>query len=232
MPFITPARADHLMRWVMLAIAQFVVLTLLAMLFYAGGNQLDAAAPGYSFTRNFFSSLGLTVAYGQPNTLSASLFFIAMTGAGLGLIAFALGFPACVSSTPLSKWAAWLGSAVAILSGACFIGVALTPANLDRPRHLFFVYWAFQLFPAAVLFYVTAILLDKNYPNRHALLFAVFGAALVGYVWLINAGPNIDTLKGLMIQAVGQKIIAYFSLITVFHQARIARTMLPPQKEP
>ncbi len=220
---MTPERADALMRWVMILIAQFVTLTTLAMLAYSGGNDLDPAAPGYSFSHNFFSALGLTAAYGRQNPVSAGLFMIALAGGGLGLVLFTLAFPSFFAGSFIARWASRIGSGIGMVSGLFFIGVAFTPANLAPAQHVFFVMWAFQLFPFAVIFYILAILRQPDYPNRHALLFAVFAAALFGYVWLLNHGPGTGTPEGLVIQAVGQKIIAYFSLSTVFYQAWIAR---------
>ena len=223
---MTNERADNLMRWVMIFVAQFIVLTLIAMFFYAGGHQADPAATGYSFTRNFFSSLGLTEAFGKPNIASAALFFIAMAGAGLGLILFTLAFPSFCQESFLARWTSRIGSGIGIISGIFFIGVAFTPANLLPVQHRLFVLWGFQLFPLAVLFYIVAILREDDYPNKYAILFAVFAFALVGYIWLLRAGPGTDTEAGLIIQVVGQKIIAYFSLITIYYQAWVARGLL------
>jgi hypothetical protein len=222
---MTPERVEKTMRWVMILIAQFLVLTFLAMPLYSGGNDLDPTAPGYSFSRNFFSTLGLTVAYGRPNTASAVLFFIAMAGGGLGLALFTLAFPSFFQDSFIARWASRIGSLFGIVSGLFFIGVAFTPANLATNLHIFFVMWAFQLFPIGVIFYIVAILRQQDYPNRHAILFGLFAVALFGYVWLLNNGPGTGTASGLVIQAVGQKAIAYLSLPTIFYQAWVTRKM-------
>jgi len=228
---VTNQKSDNLMRWVMIFVAQFVTLTFIAMFFYAGGHEADPGAAGYSFTRNFFSSLGVTVAYGKPNTIAAVLFFIAMSGGGLGLILFTLAFPSFCKESFIARWTSRIGSAIGIVSGLFFIGVAFTPANLLPIQHRFFVLWAFQLFPLAVVFYIIAILREEDYPNKYAILFGVFAAALVGYIWLLRAGPDTDTEAGLVIQAVGQKFIAYFTLITIYYQAWVARRLLAAREK-
>ena len=43
---------------VMVGCIQFVVLTVIAMVFYPGGTHGDPTTKGYSFFRNFFSDLG------------------------------------------------------------------------------------------------------------------------------------------------------------------------------
>jgi hypothetical protein len=55
----------------------FVILTLLAMLTYAGGSMDNHSYPGYSFTHSFLRNLGmLTALSGKPNWTSAILFII------------------------------------------------------------------------------------------------------------------------------------------------------------
>ena len=79
------------------ASAQFVVLTVAAMLAYPGGNAQDPRAAGYSFFENFFSDLGQTwVRYGNlrtPNPVSFPLFVVALVTVGLAI-----------------AWAAWPGT--------------------------------------------------------------------------------------------------------------------------
>ncbi len=220
------AQTDRLLKLVLAAILQFLALTLIAMLVYAGGNELDPSAQGYAFTRNFFSSLGRTVAYGQPNTASAALFFAAALGAGTGLLVFFLAYPRFFTGQLSCRIWSLLGSVFGIGAAAAFIGIAFTPADLARPLHVRFVLWAFRLLPVAVACYTFAILQHSLYPSRYAAIFAAFAALLVAYVWLLTAGPDIDTPEGLVIQAVGQKVVVYASLASVFLQAQAARRLL------
>ena len=70
-------------------VIQFIILTVIAMLIYPGGTQTDPSSEGYSFWRNFFSELGMTVTEsGASNPIGAVLFFAALTGAGMALILF------------------------------------------------------------------------------------------------------------------------------------------------
>lgn len=205
---------------VVAACVQFVVLTAVAMLFYPGGTHTDPTTSGYSFFRNFFSDLGLTRTHGGwPNTVSATLFFIALTLAGSGLVLFFVAFPRFFAGSPLSKALSWLGSAFGVIAGLCFVGVAFTPANLYLSAHGQFVLRAFQAFPLAVIFYVAAILCQRNYPRRYALVFAVFAVLLIAYLLLLTRGPSSRTPAGLVIQATGQKVIVYASVISILIQS-------------
>ena len=206
---------------------QFVVLTLVAMLFYPGGTITDPATRGYSFFTNFFSELGLTRTHsGGPNTISFILFFVASTLAGAGLALFFVAFRSFFVQSTASKVLSAIGSLFGVISGICFIGVAWAPANLQPALHGQFVMWAFQAFPVAVILYAVAILLHKSYPKRFAAVFLAFAALLVLYVVLMMRGPGFATPQGLMIQATGQKAIVYASIVTTFIQSLGARKQL------
>ncbi|MDM7999349.1 MAG: hypothetical protein QUS33_04945 [Dehalococcoidia bacterium] len=198
----------------------FVILTAIAMLFYPGGTTADPDAPRYLFHQNFFSDLGLTVAKsGESNTISAVLFTAALSLAGgvlaLFFTAFAQFFGGSFWSSPASR----LGAVAGVISGICFVGIAATPANLHGWAHGVFVDWAFRMFLLAALLYTGAILTDRRYPKRMAIVFAAFAILLAAYVVLITVGPSTETESGLTIQATGQKIIVYAAIVAIFIQA-------------
>lgn len=202
-------------RLIMAGCAQFVLLTLLAMLVYAGGNAENPDAPGYQFFRNFFSDLGLTIAYnGEANTASFLLFTIALSLAGLSLIVFFILMPRFFKQDKMALALTWLGSLAGLVAGACFIGVAFTPANLLLQAHVNFVFGAFGSYFVAVLFYVAAMFKLPTFARVYQLVLLAFAFILGGYVWLLFNGP-----ENLTIQVAGQKIIAYASITTVFIQA-------------
>ena len=212
---------------------QFGVLTILAMLFYAGGNNAEPTRPGYAFFANFFSDLGLTVAYsGRANTFSMILFATALTLAGLGLIIFFVAWPRWIANRLPAQLIAYLGSFFGIGAGLSYIGVAFTPANLLREAHINFVYAAFVSFFLGVLCYLVAILLTPGYRRGYAAVLGVFALLLAGYIWLLFNGPNTNTVQGLTIQVTGQKVIAYASITTLFIVALGANRMIVPATSP
>ncbi len=223
-------RADSSRRRAFLAVVigcvQFVLLTVVAMWFYPGGTIIDPTISGYSFFGNFFSELGLTqTRAGQPNTVSAMLFVIALTLAGAGLGLFFVAFRAFFTQSLSGKVLSAIGSLFGVISGLCFVGVAFTPANVYGRAHGQFVFWAFEAFPIAVILYAIAILRDRQYPKRFALVFIAFAVLLVLYLLLMMKGPGISSPTGVIIQATGQKIIVYASIVTVFIQALGARKL-------
>lgn len=208
----------------------FVALTALAMLVYPGGTATDPTTRGYSFFTNFFSDLGRTQARnGQPNTLAAALFFVALNGAGAALIAFALAFARFFTRTRWDRALALLGALAGVVAGACFIGVAFTPANLASALHNQFVFGAFEAFTVAALAYFVALARAPDYPQRFAAVFGAFTLLLLLYLGLLFFGPHPRTAEGLLIQATGQKIIVYASIVSVLIQALGARSQLARQ---
>ncbi len=198
----------------------FILLTLLAMLTYAGGAVDNHANQGYSFSHDFLSNLGmLTALSGKPNWISAVLFFISLAAAGACLVVFFILFPRFFQSTRLQRILGLVGSIFGVLAGISFIGIAFTPADVARPAHVQFVMWAFRFFPLAVLCYVPVMFIDEHYPKLYAWVFAVFCLMLIGYYILLTNGPDFSSPQGLVIQAVGQKIIAYASIISIFIQS-------------
>ena len=207
-------------RWVMWGCGIFVVLTFITMLIYPGGTRFDPGASGYTFFQNFFSELGFTVTRGGlPNPIAAPLFFIALTMAGLGLVLFFVVSPQFFWRSRLLKMLSSFGSFFGIVSGLAYVGIALTPANLLPAPHREFVLLAFRAFLPAVLFYILAIVLHREYPNRFAGVYLIFAGLLAAYILLITRGPDIDTAQGVLIQATGQKIIVYAAIITILIQS-------------
>jgi len=224
---LTREKIRKLYLTIAIGCALFIVLTLIAMLTYAGGTVDNHAAKGYSFTHNFLSNLGMITALsGQTNWISAILFFISLAAAGACLVIFFILFRRFFQDTRLQRILSMAGSILGVLAGISFIGIAFSPADLVRPAHIQFVMWAFRLFPLAVLCYVPVMLLDKRYPQLYTWIFVVFCLMLIGYYLLLTNGPSYDSPDGLVIQVVGQKVIAYASIISIFIQSLGAYRLL------
>jgi hypothetical protein len=117
------------------------------------------------------------------------------------------------------------GLVVGLAAGICFVGVALTPANLVLEAHLAIMMWSFRAFTVAVICYTIAIFRQPDYPNVFGFIFVAFAVLLVLYVLLLIAGPPYDSPEGITIQAVGQKTIVYASVTSVFIQAYGAKKL-------
>ncbi|MCI0397052.1 MAG: hypothetical protein L0332_36060 [Chloroflexi bacterium] len=201
----------------MISAGLFVALTLLAMLVYPGGTYTDPAAARYQFFNNFFSDLGRTRAFdGEPNTVSLLLFSSALAMSGLGLVAFFLAMPFLFRRRRLHYGLAIAGSVFGVIAGLSYIGVALTPADQYGEAHSNFVFSAFGFFFVAVLFYIPAMFLDREYPRFYPAVFVAFALLLAAYLWLLFFGPRSE--GALTLQVTGQKIIAYAAIVAIMFQ--------------
>ena len=204
--------------------ALFVIASGVAMVLYPGGSFSDHATVGYTFSRNFFSDLGMFTAHGGASNLpSMLLFLVALSLCGVGLVLFFIAFPRRFAGAPLARNWSRAGSVCGVIVGLCFIGVAFTPADLLLDAHIAFVKAAFRAFPIAAACYAIAIFRSPSYPRAYGWVFVGFGVALVGYLLLLEFGPRITTDAGLAIQVGGQKVIAYGSIGCVLVQAIGAR---------
>ena len=207
-------------QFTIISAAQFVVVTVIAMLFYAGGTHSDPSAASYSFFRNFFSSLGLTVSpNGESNTISAILFFLALSLAGAGLVVYFIFVLQFFWSSALMKTLSVIGSIFGVFSGLCFIGVAFTPADVFLEAHGWFVVNTFRSFLIAVVPFIIVILLNRNYPNIYAIVYIIYALCLLGYILLMMYGPGYGTPNGEVVQATGQKLIVYAAIIAMLIQS-------------
>jgi hypothetical protein len=203
--------------------AQFFVLTILAMFVYPGGAKFDLDSRHYLFFQNFFSDLGATASYsGRDNLFSMALFIVALSTLGLGLIISAPLWKFAVPLDPVQPQrrspAAFAAQIFVVVSGLCYIGVAITPWNLFLPAHNACVKGAFSL----LLGFIVGLLALQLGKPKYKFYFAancVYLVLLLTYVYLLFAGPHLDTLRGLAIQVVAQKIIAYVSIVNLALQA-------------
>ncbi len=198
----------------------FVGLTTLARAVDPGGTLTNPTTVGDSVSDIFFSDLGRTLApQGQPNPIAAWLFTFSLASIGVVLIVFFILFPRFFTRTWADASLAWLGSLAGIAAGVCFIGIALTSANLDTDQTSPLIYWAFVILAAATALYLPVLSRDRRYPKRYALVLGVFAAILAVYLYLLFFGPHTKIFAGVTIQATSQKIIAYASVTSIFIQS-------------
>ena len=236
-PHVHPNRASSLrarptraaFSLALLACAAFVVLTALAMLFYPGGTALDDKSVGYHFWFNFFSDLGRTRARnGAANPVAAPMFKAALSAAGAALAIFHLGLARVLwASAPRRALPAdcalmALGASGA-LAGACFVGVALSPANLQPHFHAVYVVWAFRFFLLSSILSGAIVRKRPAFPRALVWLVGAFALLLFAYLLLIWRGPSPATELGLAVQATSQKIIVYAAVLCVAAQSWVMR---------
>lgn len=198
----------------------FIVLTLIAMVFYPGGTYLNHYAEGYSFWNNFFSDLGMVNTFlGGPKLISLTLFVVALTFVGLAFISLSYYMPVLMDRYEKSRIYIKTGSVFGFIAGIGYIGVAFTPWDILLTPHIIFVFVAFISFLLLAGFYTAGIFKNDDYPNIYAYLFLFFSVVLGAYIVLLFIGPAAEEEAGLVLQAAGQKIIVYLAIVIMSVQA-------------
>jgi hypothetical protein len=199
------------------AAAQFVVLTIVAMLVYPGGAKYDLGSDHYLFFQNFFSDLGATHTYsGKSNIASHVLFAIALGFVGLPLAWFSPAWKAVARRS--GERTGLVAQAVAVVAGLGFVGIAATPWNHVLDAHNLFVKLAFGF----LLVYIVCLLalqLRNGWPRPFVGVNVAHLAVLVAYVFVLFLGPGLNTKSGLEFQVAAQKVIVYASIANLGAQA-------------
>ena len=192
----------------------FVLFNITAMFLYPGGNLHDFEQIGYSFTRNFFSDLGLTISHSKvPNTFACILFNTSLIICGLTFSMLFYKIKDVFKYNLLSKLATFFG----VLGGLSYIGVALTPSNLLLDLHIFFAHSIFRFLFISSFLYSILIFKTESFENKYGYGFITFALMVFIYVLISELGPDPRTSpNALLLQAVSQKIIAIWILFSIY----------------
>ena len=194
----------------------FVLASIIAAYFYAGGNIHNPSQVGYSVTHNFLSDLGGFKSHsGKVNILSSLLFNISMIMFILVGVSF-LFVPMLFKENKTNYFLSILGSIFFFLGTVFFAGVGFTPYDLYLDMHVFFAINAFRfLIPASVLYFT--VLLRSSISNKYALAIIVLFLFTFFYVvyQIVSASP-LESLEKMVEQATLQKIIALINVVSIF----------------
>ena len=202
-------------KFPLLSIVTFVLLLLLAMQVYPGGTDKDPNTVGYIFSENYISDLGRTVTTsGASNLLSFSFFILAFA---IMACAFFLYFYGTYSFYK-KKYALTgnmykLGTFFGMCSSLCFIGVALTPANVNLKDHIMFAEWLFRFFFGSSLLY--AIVYYKKDKSSNLLSLAHLLIAIGTLVYILLSDFNYNSVlfaNEFKAEVISQKLIVGFLL--------------------
>ena len=201
----------------------FVCFNIISMITYPGGsvnNKLPLndinAQKGYSFFYNFFSDLGMTVSHsGDINLLSCFLFNFSLIVIG---ICFFMLFYKVGDVFIGNKWLSKIGTFCGMLSGLCFIGVALTPSNIFLQWHIIFAEWIFRFLFIGSFIYSILIFKTRNFDNKYAFSFILFAFMVLVYIYISQFYLGDVRLhpEDLAPHVISQKLIAFWILISIY----------------
>jgi hypothetical protein len=194
--------------------AQYIILTAVAMLFYAGGTMINPLSPGYQFWGNFFSDLGRVIALsGAPNVVSFTIFTITASILSFSFIPFAFVISSYFKSDKKQYLVARIGSLICLTSIVFLIATILTPWDVFDRTHLMFANLFNITGMLGIVFFTIAVLYNRDYPNLYGFVYiALLIIAVISSIILINL-PKSITLDGLIIQASMQKFSQYSFLL-------------------
>lgn len=201
---------------------QFVILSTIAMFFYAGGTQIDSSTSGYSFWFNTFSDLGLTITYsGALNTISLMMFVTFFLIWGFSIITLFVSLPSLFRESRSGKWISIVGGIFAIVVGIGVIGLVVIPGDIAPFTHFI---WALIHYLALLVVEICtaiAIFLSKRFPKKYG-LFLLFSAIIL-FV-LISMNLFVFITEGLFvffspewygIYVLSQKVFTYLFLAAI-----------------
>ncbi|NHJ24734.1 MAG: hypothetical protein EAX89_09175 [Candidatus Lokiarchaeota archaeon] len=193
---------------------QYIILTIIAMLFYAGGTLTDPSSPGYVFWGNFFSDLGRVIALsGDSNIISFSIFTITALILSFSFFPFSFAIPGFFRLDKKQFLLSKIGSLLGIICISFFIAGIFTPWDIFTSAHLIFSN-LFNLTGVVVIFFYTlAILYNREYPNIYAYIYLTLFSFAIIYTIILLKLPKSITTEGLIIQVSLQKMVHYLFLV-------------------
>ena len=214
----------HMPKYAMVA---FVVLNIIAMLMYPGGavdNKLslnqEGAQIGYSFFKNFFSDLGQTISHsGNSNFFSCFLFNNSLIVIG---VCFFMLFYKISNVFDENIIISKIGMTCGMLSGLCYVGVALTPSNLYLDMHIIFAEWIFRFLFVGSFIYSILIFKTKDFDNKYAYSFILFSIMVLAYIYVSQFYLRDVRIypQDLSAHVISQKLIAFWILISIYIYSR------------
>jgi len=194
--------------------AQYIILTAVAMLFYAGGTMIDPLSPGFYFWGNFFSDLGRVVALsGAPNVISFTIFTITALILSFSFIPFAFLISSYFKSDKKQYLVARIGSLICLTSVVFLITTILTPWDIFDRTHLMFANLFNITGVLAIIFFTIAVLYNKDYPNLYGFVYIALLIVVVIYTIVLISLPKSITPDALILQASMQKFSQYAFLL-------------------
>ena len=177
----------------------YVILIFLAMLFYAGGTDVNPDSPGYSFWANWISDLGRTKAYsGKDNIVSMILYLIAQTFWSVSLILFFLALRSLFTEGKVEKILSTIGSILGVIAAICLVGIVFTPADILGGLHIIFVYIGYSALLYLGIIYSITLFKSERLPMQYAIIFLIW---------------TIIFMNSLTMGVVGQKIGRFSTII-------------------
>jgi cytochrome bd-type quinol oxidase subunit 2 len=204
-----------------------LLLVVASGLSYPGGTLHDESTRGYSFTHNFLSDLGTTVALNyQRNGTGAVLFVVSVVVGVLALGSLIVATMRLLSSAPRARSFARLAAVAGVLACVGFLGAAIAPVDRAWRLHTLSGMVGFRSFPVVTALLAIATSRDPRFRPRAAIGWAALTIALIGLIVASLLGPSTDTDRGLATQVVMQKIMVASMIVVLWFESHEAEIVI------
>ena len=229
-------RAPRLWALVRYGLSVSLTAIVVSGVLYPGGTVLDGSTRGYSFTHNFLSDLGSTVAFNDArNAAGARVFGLALIVGVAALGASFVGAVRMLSATPAARPFARLAAVAGALVCAGFLVVALAPLDRAFALHIAASRIAIYSFPVGTALLGVATWRDGRLGARAMLGWWTLAIVLVSFILVAHLGPRPTTEHGLTTQVLMQKLMAATAIAVLWIESveaeRAARTSLLLSRE-
>ena len=198
-------------------ICLFIFLFCASIFFYSGGTLHNPSSIGYSFTRNFFSDLGIL---SEENIISVVLFALGLLLVGLNFILYFYNFMKLFNADSQYSKIAKAGSIFGIIGAISFIIIGFTPHNYVHDSHVAAVNWAFRSFFIASMLLFYSMYKDIRFESKYAIGYLIFSLLIFAYIIVLEFGPSPrENDFTLIFNVIAQKIIVLVFILSVFYQS-------------
>jgi len=195
----------------------FIIFFCASIFFYTGGTLHNPNTVGYSFTRNFFSDLGIL---SGENIISVVLFALGLLIVGLTFILYFYNFMKLFNTPTMNSKIGKVGSVFGIIGAIFFIIIGFTPHNYVHDSHIIAVNWAFRSFCICSILLFYSMHKDSRFESRYAMGYLIFSLLIFAYIIILEFGPSPrDSEFSLIFNVISQKIIVLAFILSVFYQS-------------
>ena len=195
-----------------------IVFCALAMIFYAGGTQMDPNVPGYSFWFNTISDSGRLFGHnGEPNFISFIFLCIAWIVFGITWIPFFIVFPRIFEEGTRERKLSEIGGYLGIIACIAHVLVVLAPVDVLFLAHYLIAFILYICLVSAMILLTLAIKGDERFSKKYRYTFILFTVIFCIYVVLAFTSVGIGIRELMTIfQKIGRFAIwAGFTVLTI-----------------
>ena len=195
-----------------------IVFCVLAMIFYAGGTQMDPSAPGYSFWFNTISDSGRLFAHnGEPNFTSFIFLCIAWIVLGITWIPFYIVFPRVFEEGTRERKLSEIGGYLGIIASIAHILVVLAPVDVLFLMHYLIAFIMYLSLLPAMILYSLSLIKSEKFSKNYQYTFILFTGLFFLYVCLAFTSVGIGIREIMTIfQKIGRfSVYAGFTILTI-----------------